>query len=157
VPGELSSFKGNSAIGNAGPGVILQFSPDPFTEQSFSGFKPFGANNFYGNDRNRAALSISIGASVEGAHDSNGFNPGPSAHCGVLNVGALAPVVVQGFGGPVQVITVSAGGNFWGSASGPQPTGAGDAVGGSCDQNHAITIGKPFATVGFVITTSPVE
>jgi hypothetical protein len=156
VPDNTTSFTGNSAIGNAGPGLILQFSPDINDDQASDTFQTLRGNNFYGNDRNRPALAIATSAFVGPAQDSPGvFNPGPSAHCGILNVGALAAIVVQGNEHTAPVITVSAPGSYWGSAGGPSPTGAGDAVGGLCDQNHGVTIGKPFATASLSITTAP--
>jgi hypothetical protein len=52
-------------------------------------------------------------------------------------------------------MNLPAAGNFWGSATGPASTGAGDAVGGACDQNAGTTVGKPFATAAFAITSWP--
>jgi hypothetical protein len=141
------SFRSNSAIGNGGPGVIVSFSPDAFDLlPDGSGFTAFNNNNFYGNDRNRPLLTV--GTPILGA-----FNPGPSAHCGVLNVGALAaisgPVAVT----PPPTVNLQAADNFWGSASGPMNTGVADAAGGACDQNGGVTRTKPFATVDFAITS----
>jgi hypothetical protein len=141
------SFRSNSAIGNGGPGVIVNFSPDEFDLQSDGGgFSAFSRNNFFGNDRNRPSLTL-------GTPYLAAFNPGPSAHCGVLNVGALAaisgPVAVT----PPPTINLQAAGNFWGSTNGPAPTGAGDAVGGACDQNGGVTNAKPFSTVTLAITS----
>jgi hypothetical protein len=86
-----------------------------------------------------------------------GLNPGPGAHCGVLNVGKVAasPGQPGAEDGPPPIISQSAVNNFWGSANGPSPTGPGDAAGGACDQNGGVTVAKPFATVGFGITTAP--
>jgi hypothetical protein len=87
VPGG-APFSDNSAIGNAGPGVIVQFSVDGFDTQPTRSFQAFSQNNFYGNDHNRAVLSLST-ANFGGPGP---YHPGPSAHCGVLNLGALAVV-----------------------------------------------------------------
>jgi hypothetical protein len=128
--------------------VIVNFSPDAFDLQpDGSGFTAFNSNNFYGNDRNRPSLTVGPPILAE-------LNPGPSAHCGVLNVGALAaisgPVAVT----PPPTTNLQAAGNFWGSASsGPMNTGAADAAGGACDQNGGVTKTKPFATVAFAITS----
>jgi hypothetical protein len=145
------TFKSNSAIGNGGPGVIVNFSPDVFTVvPSNSGFATFGENNFFGNDRNRPAIFLSmIGPG------SPGINPGPSAHCGVLNVGALAALLVLPPPSPSPVIVLQAGNNFWGSKSGPQPNGPGDSVGDVCDQNGGVTVAKPAAATYFAITSWP--
>jgi hypothetical protein len=137
-------FTQNSAIGNAGPGVIV--AP--------GGGKPevtdqFYGNNFFGNDRNRPQIIISDG----------GLNIplGPSKHCGVVNVGAILfleqpgppPVPPQ----PPLPETLQAPNNFWGSASGPQQNGQGDAAGGVCDFNGGITIAKPVLTGPTAITS----
>jgi hypothetical protein len=104
-------------------------------------FRSFSDNNFFGNDRNRPLLQLTV-------HDPAGpnqiYNPGPSAHCGVLNVGALIGPI-QGVLGPA--ITLKAPDNFWGSTKGPAATGPGDAAGGACDQNNATTTAKPFEAV----------
>jgi hypothetical protein len=147
-----SLFQNNSAIGNAGPGAIVQFSTDGLDTQGLSQFRSFTQNNFYGNDRNRPVLSLMA------ANFSNGFagyNPGPSAHCGVLNLGALAATVGPQSGGTPPTIHLAATGNFWGSTAGPMPRGGGDAAGGACDQNGGVTLAKPFAaTAPFGITSS---
>jgi len=149
TPGGSQVFRSNSAIGNAGPGVIVNFSPDAFDLQ-YGAFSIFDQNNIYGNDRNRPMLSsLAIGIPL------SGFNPGPGAHCGILNVGALA-ALTPGVGlPPAPTIYLEAGGNFWGSASGPQPNGPGDTVGGVCDQNGGVTVAKPAAAVAFEITSWP--
>jgi hypothetical protein len=156
VPGSV--FQGNSAIGNGGPGLIIQAATDVFdVENSDPGdqIQVFNHNNFYGNDRNRPALLI---------HEPNGggdpsLDPGPSARCGVLNVGKVTTQpggVGPTNGGPTSVVVVqTATNNFWGSAKGPSATGPGDAAGGPCDRNGGVTITKPFATVDFPITTTP--
>ena len=156
IPGSV--FQGNSAIGNGGPGLIIQAASDVFdvdNSDPSDQIQVFNHNNFYGNDRNRPALLI---------HEPNGggdpsLDPGPGAHCGVLNVGKVTTqpggAGPQG-GGPTSVVVVqTATNNFWGSAQGPAATGPGDAAGGPCDQNGGVTITKPFATVDFPITTTP--
>lgn len=146
VPGG-GVFAGNSAIGNGGPGVILQYSKDNDTPDipddgptSIPRFRTFSSNDFYGNDRNRPSLTFGVYMSP---NPNVLYNPGPGAHCGVLNVGALNGPTN---GVPGVAITLPAAGNFWGSAKGPSATGPGDAAGGVCDQNNATTIFKPFAT-----------
>jgi hypothetical protein len=144
-------FRGNSALGNAGPGMILNFSVQFFSSPPLTNnYSSFFANNFYGNDRNRPALSlISVGP-------LQAPNPGPSAHCGVLNLGDLVAAEEASAGqGSLDPQTLQAGGNFWGSARGPAATGPGDAVGGACDQNAATTIVKSFASEDFAITAWP--
>ena len=143
TPGYTQIFQSNSAIGNGGPGVIVNFSPDPFTLQ-VTAFASFSNNNFYGNDRNRPVFSLF------------GFDhPGPGANCGVFNAGALAAQTPGGVVSPPPVIKLQAGNNFWGSASGPQSNGPGDAVGGVCDQNGGVTLARPYATIPFGITSWP--
>ena len=146
------TFRGNSALGNAGPGIIIDYAAN------FPGFTPptnnyssFAQNNFYGNDRNRPVLSVTPGIGPNPAPD-----PGPSAHCGVLNLGDVAAAELSAYGqGSLDLQTLNAGGNFWGSSHGPAATGVGDAVGGLCDQNGATTIVKSFATESFAITAWP--
>jgi len=148
-------IEGNTAIGNSGPGVVVEFSPSDQILQ-FTAFASFSNNNFYGNDRNRSpTFSVSpigfpINVSPQGA-----YNPGPGAHCGVLNVGALAALLEGQVVSPSPVIKLQAGNNFWGSTSGPQSNGPGDAVGGVCDQNGGVTLAKPYATIPFGITSWP--
>jgi hypothetical protein len=155
TPGYLQIFQSNSAIGNSGPGVVVEFSPSDQILQ-FTAFASFSNNNFYGNDRNRSpTFSVSpigfpINVSPQGA-----YNPGPGAHCGVLNVGALAALLEGQVVSPSPVIKLQAGNNFWGSTSGPQSNGPGDAVGGVCDQNGGVTLAKPYATIPFGITSWP--
>jgi hypothetical protein len=57
------------------------------SETKVSASHGFDHNNIYGNDRHRPALALTppFNHNVVPA-----LNPGPSAHCGVLNVGALA-------------------------------------------------------------------
>jgi hypothetical protein len=149
VPGG-ASFQDNSAIGNDGPGAIIQFSQDATNNAPIPRFQTFTQNNFYGNDRNRPVLSIAPALS-----SNANYNPGPSAHCGVLNLGALAVAVGPNAGGIPPIINLAAAGNFWGSAQGPQVSGSGDAVGGVCDQNGGVTQAKPFAIIPFGITSWP--
>ena len=146
VPGG-NLFTGNSAVGNGGPGVIVQYSLDGQSPDvadlgpgAIPRFRSFSGNNFYGNDRNRPMLQFSIYAvTVSNAI----YNPGPGAHCGVLNIGALIGPLE---GISIPAITLNASGNYWGSAKGPSATGPGDAAGGACDQNNVTTVFKPFAT-----------
>jgi hypothetical protein len=144
------TFRGNSALGNAGPGIMMNYAAN------FNGFTPlsnnyssFTQNNFYGNDRNRPVLNFSVGPIA-------GPNPGPSAHCGVLNLGDVSAAELASVGqGSLDPQTLQASGNFWGSTHGPAATGVGDAVGGVCDQNAATTIVKSFASEAFAITAWP--
>jgi hypothetical protein len=84
-----------------------------------------GQNNFYSNDRNRPPFTYAVG-----------WND-----------------VV---GGPTSTIpppeNVQAKGNFWGSAQGPEPSGAGDMASGPCDEYGGITNAKPF-----LITPHPMQ
>jgi hypothetical protein len=141
------TFRGNSALGNAGPGIMMNYAANHFSFSPLTNnYSPFIQNNFYGNDRNRPVLSVFFGAP----------SPGPSAHCGVLNLGDEAAAVMTASGqGSLDPQTLQAGGNFWGSANGPAPSGVGDAVGGVCDQNGATTIVKSFASEAFAITAWP--
>jgi len=152
IPYGNTVFRGNSAIGNGGPGLIANFSAessdDHLPPEDCCGPRSFGTfaqNNFYGNDRNRPALKnlfaryLQLGAT---------FDPGASAHCGVLNVGALAALPRTP---PAEPITAT--NNYWGSTQGPAATGAADAAGGQCDVNGGKTNAKPFATVAFGITS----
>jgi len=146
VPGG-NLFTGNSAVGNGGPGVIVQYSLDgespdvaDLGPSAIPRFRSFSGNNFYGNDRNRPLLQFSVPAvTVSNAI----YNPGPGAHCGVLNMGALIGPLE---GISIPAITLNASGNYWGSTKGPSATGPGDAAGGACDQNNVTTVFKPFAT-----------
>jgi hypothetical protein len=102
-------------------------------------FGAFGGNNLFGNDRQRPALALGgYGAPYD-------LNPGPGAHCGVLNMGAIQQSNSP-MGGhpppspPLPRVVLQATSNYWGSSSGPRPNGSGDAAGGACDQNNAVTI-----------------
>jgi hypothetical protein len=154
VPGG-TPFQGNSAIGNGGPGLIIQDSSDVFDDANSDPgdqIQMFNHNNFYGNDRNRPDLDITEPFGGGNPH----IHPGPSAHCGILNVGKAAAAPGTMNGDPTSPIVVqTAANNFWGSSKGPSPTGSGDTAGGVCDQNGGVTVTKPFATVDFAITTSP--
>jgi hypothetical protein len=141
------AFQGNTAVGNSGPGAIVQFFDNGSQPPTAVGFQSFTQNNFYGNDRHRPALTISVGQLPQVS-----YNPGASAHCGVLNLGILA----QGFedvANPPIPAPLTANGNFWGSTHGPSATGAADAVGGKCDQRGGKTTATSFKSTGFVITT----
>ena len=134
-----ATFAFNAALGNAGPGVLINLSPGLFNLGNLSSTATFSENTFIGNDRNRP-VPLFLGA----ANFIGNFNPGPSAHCGVLNLGPLGAL-----GGPTQVTPVPATQlqatyNYWGSAAGPSATGPGDAAGGQCDQNSATTVTRPF-------------
>jgi hypothetical protein len=143
-------FSGNSALGNRGPGAIVQFSIDGFDTQPSNAFRIFSQNNFYGNDRNRPMIPLST---FPFSPHSYTLGP-PSAHCGVVNLGALALITGPQTGPPFP-ITLPADGNYWGSNSGPSATGDGDAAGGACDLNGGTTIAKPFASAQLAITTWP--
>ncbi|MBV8740168.1 MAG: hypothetical protein JOZ12_00205 [Sinobacteraceae bacterium] len=148
VPGGLppTIFTGNVATGNGGPGVVVSFD-DPANMQA--GFKSFAGNDFYGNDRRRPA-SMTIGYPAD---PTDAYKPGPGAHCGVLNIGALA--AVPPLSSPLPALTLLASDNYWGSSSGPKPNGAGDAAGGPCDQNSGVTVSKPFSTSWFSFVPLP--
>ena len=149
----VATFLGNSAIGNAGPGAIVEFlTPDPLVGgPQLPAPVNISQNNFFSNDRSRPPLSLGYFY----AGTPSPFNPGPSAHCGVLNVGEVAPAdqaVVEPPSLPVITTPVLAANNYWGSAQGPQPNGPGDAAGGACDQDGGATTVKPFATGPTAIT-----
>jgi hypothetical protein len=148
----LGTFAGNSALGNAGPGIIIDFAANfPSLSPPTNNYSFFAQNNFFGNDRNRPVLNVAPSVGPNPAPD-----PGPSAHCGVLNLGDVAAAELAGFGqGSLDPQTLNAGDSFWGSTHGPALTGAGDGVGGVCDQNGAVTIAKSFATIQFAITAWP--
>jgi hypothetical protein len=132
-------FTFNAALGNGGPGVLINLSPDLFDLGNLSSTATFSENTLIGNDRNRP-VALFLGM----AYFIGNFNPGPSAHCGVLNLGPLGAL-----GGPTQVTPVpatqlQAANNYWGSATGPSKSGSGDAAGGKCDQNSATSVVRPF-------------
>jgi hypothetical protein len=133
--GSAQPFKRNSAIGNGGPGVLFAvLSAQPVNLDSLS------QNSFFDNDRRRPPLPTFPPLQPD---------PGPSAPCGVLNVGAVAGYAwgEQPFNAfpPYPSVTLQAAGNYWGSTQGPRPQGPGDTAGGVCDQNGATTIAKPFS------------
>ncbi len=128
----------NAALGNGGPGVLINLTPDPFDLGSTLTFQSFNDNAFVGNDRSRPAQLVS------GYSQGVAFNPGPSAHCGVLNLGPLGALGGPNQVTPVPATQVQAANNYWGSAKGPSKTGSGDAAGGACDQNNATTVAAPF-------------
>jgi len=142
-------FQGNTAVGNAGPGAIVQFFLDLFNPDGPAsvGFTSFTQNNFYGNDRNRPALTISSAQNADVPVDA-----GPSAHCGVLNAGQRTQDAID-LPNPPVVSPLNANGNFWGATHGPAPTGPSDAVGGACDKNGGKTTATSYASTGFAITT----
>ena len=155
ITAPAGAFTGNSAIGNYGPGVVVLFHAE--NGGSPVDFGGFSGNNLYGNDRDRqpAAVSSSLPTFTP-------YSPGPSAHCGVLNLGAIAfaettdvvfpPIPAP----PFPAATVHAAEGFWGSSKGPQSTGPGDTVGGACDENGAsTTAGKPFLTSPAAIQPAP--
>ncbi len=147
-------FSNNSAIANGGPGAIVALeAADPPVNPSPT-FATFAPNNFYGNDRNRPPLTL---GDYGPPYD---YNLGPSARCGVLNMGAvwqsgnyerLHPPPAP----PVPGVTLQATQSYWGSANGAASNGSGDAAGGACDQNNAVTISKPFATAPLPIVLPP--
>jgi len=153
VPAGLIQY--NSAIGNGGPGMILQFSPDPFTSSSAGGRVITSAtvnnNNFFGNDRNRPVLGLVTGngQSLLGTT----YNPGPSAHCGILNVGALGPVIGPQPPPANTAPIVTAHFDYWGSSTGAHTSGPGDTVGGACDQNGAVTKSTPFSATAISVNS----
>jgi hypothetical protein len=140
----LTVFRSNTTVGNRGPGMIVNFSADLWdggTDPTRQ-FKSLDQNNFYGNDRGRPSMVITTG--------SGQLNPGPSAHCGILNVGAVAAQVT-----PPPKESLQASSDFWGSPTGPSHTGPADAVAGACDQNGGATTAPSPVSQGFTITTAP--
>jgi hypothetical protein len=137
-------FRSNTTVGNRGPGMIVNFSVDPFDDGTdpTRRFKSLDQNNFYGNDRSRPSMVITTGPSI---------NPGPSAHCGILNVGAVAASQVS----PPPKESLQAPNDFWGSPTGPSHTGPADAIAGACDQNGGVTTAPNPVAQGFTITTAP--
>lgn len=140
-------FEFNTAIGNGGPGVIVNLSPDPFTV-SAGAFSSFSDNNFLGNDRKRGALLLAYGLYLN-------IDPGPSAHCGVLNLGPLAALYGPAEVTPVPATQLQAQNNYWGSTAGPSSSGPGDNAGGVCDQNISTTVAKPFSRMIWQSTATP--
>ena len=155
ITAPAGAFTGNSAIDNYGPGVVVLFHVDnggPPVD-----FGKFSGNNLYGNDRHRQPAAVSSSLPT-----NNPYNPGPSAHCGVLNLGAIAFAEQTGGGPPMIPVpplpaaTVQAAEGFWGSSKGPQSTGPADTVGGACDQNGAATTAsKPFLASPVAIQPAP--
>ena len=150
-------FTKNSALGNGGPGVIaaLEAVTQPGHVPSFGSF---AQNNFWGNDRNRPQLSL---GGYEDFGAQYNYNPGPSARCGIVDMGAIWQAF-NPYGGqhpppapPVPAVMLQAPQSYWGSVNGPAPNGAGDAAGGACDQNNASTTSKPFATAALAISLPP--
>jgi hypothetical protein len=158
VPGanKDTAFRRNSAIGNGGPGAIVAFSPRAPSSLSTQ-------NNFIGNDRRRPKLdlknllvppALQSPDITEGPSAHSDLDFGPSAHCGVLNVGPLVDVYPT-LPPPLPITTVQAGNNFWGSVNGPQANGAGDSAGGACNQNGGATVASSFASAPFPIIPIP--
>jgi hypothetical protein len=151
---EGGPFSWNSAIGNSGPGVIAAVeAPSGLNPPPPVPFTPFKNNNFFGNDRNRPPLSL--GGYPPPFSD---YSLGSGANCGILNMGAVWETLFSPFGihpppaPPVPSVTLEANQSYWGSPNGPAANGSGDAVGGACDQNNAITIIKPFVTAPVAIS-----
>jgi len=147
IVGYTTAFQNNTAVGNGGPGGIVQFESDGRDPPGLYRFQSFTQNNFYGNDRNRPPLSIQISQDMNVQYD-----PGPGAHCGVLNLGQLV-LDSDAVTNPPMAAPLNANGNFWGTTHGPAPTGASDAVGGACDQHGGNTTVTSYASTGFAITT----
>ena len=143
-------FAHNAAIGNGGPGLIVNLSSTPFDVGVENSFSTLSDNNFMGNDRKRAALFFGVGL-----YFSPSFSPGPSAHCGILNVGPLEALYGPGQVTPVPATHLQAANNYWGSSAGPSNSGPGDNVGGACDQTNSTTIVKPFSATKFGSTVTP--
>jgi hypothetical protein len=138
-------FQNNTAIGNAGPGAAMVFVLDPGDgSEPNSSVAAFNENNFIGNDRNRPVLTI-------GANNFGGPFPnlGPSAHCGVLFLGAIASF--PPLSPPFPTENLLAANNYWGSPKGPSSQGPGDTSGGACDQTGGITKSTPFSAAPFAI------
>jgi hypothetical protein len=142
-------FTGNSTLGNRGPGLIVNFSADWFdggTDPSRH-FASIAGNNFYGNDRDRPTLGIGSGGVL--------LDTGTTAHCGILNVGAVATIFGPAETSPPPKEPLSAAKEFWGVAKGASATGPGDAVGGACDKNGGTTSAPTPAPLAFAITALP--
>jgi hypothetical protein len=142
-------FRANTTVGNRGPGLIVNFSANWFDGGTVPSrkFKSLDQNNFYGNDRGRPPLVITVGEAQ--------LDTGPSAHCGILNVGAVATLF-----GPAEVTPppkepLQAPSDFWGSPTGPSHSGPADAIAGACDQNGGSTTAPNPVSQGFTITTAP--
>jgi len=149
VPMFGTTFKGNAATGNKGPGAIVLFEENNPTYS----FATFTQNDFYGNDRDRPGTVFSPGIlGFPALLDQLELPIGPAAHCGVLNLGAVAEI--EGTL-PLPTVQLSAVGNYWGSEGGPAPTGPGDAVGGTCDQNGGVTVARPFSSAWFSFAPLP--
>ena len=143
-------FAHNAAIGNGGPGLIVNLSSNAFDLGVGNSFSTLSDNNFFGNDRKRAALFLGAGL-----YFSPSYTPGPSAHCGVLNVGAVEALYGPSEVTPVPATQLQAANNYWGSSKGPSSSGPGDNAGGACDQTNSTTIVKPFSPTQFGSTVTP--
>ena len=142
-------FAHNEAIGNGGPGLIVILSSNPSDVGVENSFSTLSDNNFLGNDRRRAALSLGS------LYFSPSFSPGPSAHCGILNLGPVEALYGPGQVTPVPATQLHAANNYWGSSKGPSSSGPGDNAGGACDQTNSTTIVKPFSATKFGSTVTP--
>jgi hypothetical protein len=143
-------FAHNAAIGNGGPGMIVNLSASASDAGVGNSFSTLSDNNFLGNDRKRAALFLGVGL-----YFSPSFSLGPSAHCGILNLGALEALYGPGEVTPVPATQLRAANNYWGSSTGPSGSGPGDNAGGACDQDNSTTIAKPFSPTKFGSTVTP--
>jgi len=153
VPSRGQAFQNNSAIGNSGPGVLVDFSTDA-TVISVGFFSHFTRNNFFGNDRARpAALAFLVQITAPFSLPA-GF-PGSSAHCGVLNVGGTAALVGPEAVSPPPAQIIVAAFNYWGTNHGPTAMGSGDAAGGVCDLNGGQTITSQYSTTAWPVTSFP--
>jgi hypothetical protein len=147
-----ASFNFNAAISNGGPGIIVNLSnsgPGVILDPA-DVFSTFSGNNFFGNDRRRTQLFPGLGLYL------SAWNPGPSAHCGVLNLGPMAAIYGPAGTSPVPATQLQAANNYWGSSKGPSSSGPGDNAGGVCDQNNSTTITKPFSPTISGSTVTPV-
>jgi hypothetical protein len=143
VPQVGATFKGNVATGNQGPGAIVLFELGTgFPPSPVPNFATFTQNDFYGNDRNRPSTTLT----VQFRDFSLELPIGPAAHCGVLNLGAVAEFEHPT---PLPPVQLSAPGNYWGSYNGPSTSDPADAAGGACDQNGGVTNVKPFSNLWF--------
>jgi hypothetical protein len=150
--GSIPPFYRNSAFGNAGPGLIVGLETQPGGPAP-AFVAPLDQNDFSGNDRNRPDLQLG------GYPTGSNFDLGPSAHCGIVNMGAVWEVYSGlGYGPPgppFATETLQATQNYWGSSKGPSGSGAGDAAGGACDETGGMTVTSPSAPTEIPITPLP--
>lgn len=153
----LPPFYRNSAIGNAGPGLIVALEAFPFgrSTPNFGTTLTLDENNFFGNDRNRPDLQLGDYGGPLGPD----FDLGPSAHCGIVNMGAVWGAYSGFFypppSPPFPTETMLASHNYWGSPQGPSASGAGDAAGGACDETGGVTVTAPSKPAETPITPLP--